>query len=240
MVGILPGMSDYDSWAADYDGWAEALMDDVAFYVELARDANEPIVELGVGTGRVAIPIAQETGKRVIGIDTSSGMLKVGRTRTGDLPIDFREGDFRDFTIGEQVDLVICPARALLHAPTWGDKRRVFESAAATLKPGDRFAWNVFVVSPFIAAENHRQKRMFGGDRWEMVAHVPSDNRVDLTRGRGERSDATVHLWWATKSEWEGLIEVSGFEIEALYGGFDSRPFDDESLEFVYVARKPA
>ena len=49
-----------------------------------------------------------------------------------------------------------------------------------------------------------------------------------------------ISLWWATKSEWEGLIDVSGLEVEALYGWFDRRPFDDESKEFVWVTRKPA
>jgi len=232
-------MADYDVWAPDYDQWASDMTEDVPFYVELAREADEPIVELGVGTGRVAIPIARETGKRVIGIDRSPAMLAVGRERAGNLPIDFREGDFRDFTVAEPVELVICPFRALMHAPTWADKRRVFESVAAALKPGGRFAWNVFVFSPFIASRLHGERQTRDGDLWEIVRQVPADSRIDLERGRGDRADGMVQLWWATKSEWDGLIEVSGFELEALYGWFDRRPFDEESLEFVYVVRKP-
>jgi SAM-dependent methyltransferase len=233
-------MADYDVWAPDYDEWASEMTEDVPFYVDLAREASEPVVELGVGTGRIAIPIAQETGKRVIGIDRSPAMLAVGRERAGELPIEFREGDFRDFAVDEQVDLVICPFRALMHAPTWHDKRRVLESAAAALKPGGRFAWNVFVFSPFIAARLHGEKQTRDGDLWEVVRQVPADNRIDLERGRGEHADGTVQLWWATKSEWEGLIDVTGFEIEALYGWFDRRPYDEDSLEMVWVARKPA
>jgi SAM-dependent methyltransferase len=233
-------MAEYDVWAPDYDDWAAEMTEDVPFYVDLARDAAEPIVELGVGTGRIAIPIARETAKRVIGIDRSPAMLAVGRERAGDLPIEFREGDFRDFTVEEPVDLVICPFRALLHASTWADKRRVFESAAAALKPSGRFAWNAFVFSPFVAARNHDRRQTRGGDLWEVVRQVPADNRIDLTRGRGDREDGTVQLWWVTKSEWEGLLDVSGLETEALYGWFDRRPFDDESQEFVWVARKPA
>lgn len=233
-------MAEYDVWAPDYDVWAADMTEDVQFYVDLARDAAEPIVELGVGTGRVAIPIARETGKRVIGIDRSPAMLAVGRERAAELPIEFREGDFRDFTVEAPVDLVICPFRALMHTPTWQDKRRVFESVAAALKPGGRFAWNVFVFSPFVATRLHDTKQTRGGDLWEIVRHIPADNRIDLERGRGDRADGMVQLWWATKSEWEGLLEVSGLETEALYGWFDKRPFDDESLEFVWIARKPA
>ena len=231
-------MSEYDVWAADYDQWASEMTEDAPFYVDLARDAEEPIVELGAGTGRIAIPIARETGKRVIGIDNSPAMLAVGRERAGDLPVEFREGDFRNFRVEEPVELVICPFRALMHAPTWTDKRRVFQSAAAALKPGGRFVWNAFVFSPFIAAENHGRRQERGDGLWEIVHQVSADNRIDIERGRGDRSDGTVRLWWATKSEWDGLVEVSGLEVEALYGWFDRRPFDDEAQEFVYVARK--
>lgn len=234
-------MSEYDVWAPDYDDWAAEMTEDVPFYVELAREANGPaIVELGVGSGRVAIPIARETGKRVIGIDRSPAMLAVGRERAGDLPIEFREDDFRDFRVEEPVALVICPFRALLHAATWADKRRIFESVTAALEPGGRFAWNAFVFSPFIAARSHGQKQVRGGDLWEVAQQVPADNRIDLTRGRGDREDGLLRLWWVTKSEWDGLVDVSGLEVEALYGGFDRRPFDDDSQEFVYVVRKPA
>ncbi|HET8527721.1 MAG TPA: class I SAM-dependent methyltransferase [Gaiellaceae bacterium] len=232
-------MADYDVWAPDYDVWAAEMTEDVPFYVSLAHEAAEPIVELAVGTGRVAIAIARETGKRVIGIDRSPAMLAVGRERAGDLPVELREGDFRDFTVEQPVELVVCPFRSLLHAPTWADKRAVFDAAARALKPGGRFAWNAFVFSPFVAAANHGRRSELEDGRWEGVRQVPADNRVDLTRGRGDRADGTVRLWWATRSEWEGLVEAAGLEVEALYGWFDRRPFDEDSAEFVFVARKP-
>jgi ubiquinone/menaquinone biosynthesis C-methylase UbiE len=78
-------MADYDPHAEDYDLWAADMVEDVQWYVSLGREATEPIVELGVGSGRVAIPIAEETGKRVIGIDRSPAMLAVGRERAGSL-----------------------------------------------------------------------------------------------------------------------------------------------------------
>ncbi len=234
-------MSDYDSFAADYDIWADHMTEDVAWYVELARSAGEPIVELAVGSGRVAIPIARETGKRVIGIDRSPAMLDIARRRAGNLPLELREGDMRELALDEPVDLVICPFRSLLHLPTWQDKRRVFERVAAALRPGGRFAWNAFVFSPFIAAGNHEQRRELGDTgHWELIRHAPGDNRVDIVRGRGDETTGTLRLWWSTKSEWEGLLDAAGLETEALYGGFEREPFGDESLEFAWVARKPA
>jgi SAM-dependent methyltransferase len=234
-------VSDYDRWVADYDFWAREMTEDVAWYVELAQQSEGPLVELAVGTGRVAIPVARETSRRVIGIDRSAAMLAEARKRAEDagVDLDLRRGDMRELELEEPAGLVYCPFRSLMHLPTWHDKRRVFEAVAASLRPGGRFAWNVFVFSPFMAARNHDVHTTLAGDRWEMVHHAPGDNRVDLSRGRGDEELGTVQLWWATKSEWEGLIDVAGLEVEALYGGFAREPFTDDSMEFVWVTRKP-
>jgi ubiquinone/menaquinone biosynthesis C-methylase UbiE len=78
----------YEPFAAVYDRWVEGAPDDVPFFVELAREADGPVVELAVGSGRVAIPVAQAIGRRVIGIDSSPTMLEnARRARGGDLPI---------------------------------------------------------------------------------------------------------------------------------------------------------
>ena len=226
-------MAEYDPHAADYDVWAADMVEDVQWYVSLARDAAEPIVELAVGTGRVAIPIARETGKRVIGIDRTPAMHAVAGERASGLPGDLREGDIVDLALEEPVDLIICPFRSLMHVRTWADKRKLFERVAAALRPGGRFAWNVFAFSPFVAVEIEG-KRETRGDSWQEVRNVPADNRIDLVRNEG-----VIRLWWMTRAELEGLCDVAGLEVEALYGGFHREPYDEQSLEMVWVARKP-
>jgi ubiquinone/menaquinone biosynthesis C-methylase UbiE len=226
-------MSDYDSHAADYDLWAADMTEDVQWYVSLAREAAEPIVELAVGTGRVAIPIARETGKRVIGIDRSPAMLAVAHERAAGLPVELREGDMRELALVESVELVICPFRSLMHVRTWAGKRQVFERVAAVLRPGGRFAWNVFAFSPFVAVEVEG-KRETRGESWQEVRNVPADNRIDLVRSEG-----VIPLWWMTRAEQEGLCDVAGLEVEALYGGFHRERYDETTLEMVWVARKP-
>jgi SAM-dependent methyltransferase len=226
-------MAEYDPHAADYDVWAADMVEDVQWYVSLARDAAEPIVELAVGTGRVAIPIARETGKRVIGIDRSPAMLAVAGERAAGLPVDLREGDIVDLALEEPVDLIICPFRSVMHVRTWADKRKLFERVAAALRPGGRFAWNVFAFSPFVAVEIEG-KRETRGDSWQEVRNVPADNRIDLVRNEG-----VIPLWWMTRAEQEGLCDVAGLEVEALYGGFHCEPYDEQSLEMVWVASKP-
>jgi SAM-dependent methyltransferase len=222
-----------ESFAESYDRWAAEMTEDVAFYVELAQEADGPVVELAVGTGRVAIPVARAIGRTVIGIDTSPAMLAHAREAGGDL-LDLRLGDMRELELESPAALVYCPYRALLHLPTWADRRLVFERVADALLPGGRFAWNAFAFDHAIAG------RLDGLRQEEPVPHTlrysVGESRVDIVLESGDTSS----LWWATRNEWLGLIDVAGLEMEALYGWFDRRPFDDESRELVFIARKPA
>jgi SAM-dependent methyltransferase len=222
--------------AEHYDEWARGMPEDIPFYVGLAVDAEGPLVELGVGNGRVAIPVAQATGRTVIGIDSSPGLLEQARSRAAEagVDLDLREGDMRELHLDEPVGLVYCPARALLHLPTWADRRRTFERVAASLRPGGRFAWNVFAFDHAIAME------LDGRPQEEPMPHViryaVGDNRVDIELDSG----AATSLWWATKNELLGLVDVAGLEVEAAYGGLAGEPLSDESREYVFVARRAA
>ena len=225
-------MSYPEAFATHYDRWAADMTEDVAFYVDLAREAGGPVVELAVGTGRVAIPVARAIGRAVIGIDSSPAMLEQAREAGGDL-LDLRLEDMRAFELDEPASLIYCPYRALLHLPTWADRRLLFERVGQVLVTGGQFAWNAFAFDHAIAA------RLDGQRQEEPIPHTlryaVGDGRIDIVLDSGETSS----LWWATKNEWLGLIDVAGLEVEALYGWFDRRPVDDESRELVWVARKP-
>jgi hypothetical protein len=140
----------------------------------------------------------------------------------------------RDFAVEEPVALVYCPYRALLHLPTWADRRRTFERVAAALRPGGRFAWNAFAFDHAIAArlDGHHQEEPAPHE----LRYAVGENRIDITLDGGS---GTSSLWWATKNEWLGLIDVAGLEVEALYGWFDRRPFDEDAREYVWVTRRP-
>jgi len=228
-------VSTYDAFAAIYDDWASHMTEDIAFYVELAEEADGPVVELAVGNGRVAIPVAQAVGP-VLGIDSSQAMLKQARDRAAEagVSLEVREGDMRELELEEPAALIYCPFRGLLHLPTWADRRRVFERVAASLQPGGRFAWNAFAFNPHIAAANDGVWAEQAGIR-HRVDHAPAEARIDITLESGD----SISLWWLNRSEWEGLIDVAGLELEDLCGWFDRRPFDESSEEFVWVARKP-
>lgn len=103
----------------------------------------------------------------------------------------------------------------------------------AALRPGGRFAWNAFAFDHQIAA------RLDGEHQPAPVPHTNryavGDNRIDITLDTGAKSS----LWWATKNEWLGLIDVAGLDLEALYGGFAGEPCTDDSREYVFVTRRP-
>ena len=230
-------MTSWDEAFADrYEEWSAAMTADVPFYVELARRAEGPLVELAVGNGRVAIPVAKATGKRVIGIDTSPAMLAQARANAAaaGVDLDLREGDMRDLALDEPAALVYCPFRALLHLPTWADRRCTFEGVAASLRPGGRFAWNAFAFDHALAAKH--DGRHDDDPVPHSLRYAVGDNRIDITLDGG----GTSSLWWATKNEWLGLVDVAGLEVESLHGGFAGELFTDESREYVFVTRRPA
>ena len=217
-----------------YEEWSADMTADIDFYLDLARKADGPVVELAVGNGRVAIPIAKATGKRIIGIDSSPSMLELARAGAiaAGVELDLREGDMRDLSLDEPAALIYCPFRALLHLPTWSDKRRTFERVAESLIPGGIFAWNAFAFDHRIAM------RLDGKQETSPVPHsnhyAVGDNRIDITLADG----GTTSLWWATKNEWLGLIDVAGLELDALYSGFAGEPFSDAATEYVFVVRR--
>jgi ubiquinone/menaquinone biosynthesis C-methylase UbiE len=230
-------MSAYDAFAPVYDDWSADMTEDVQFYVGLARETEGPLVELAVGNGRVAIPVARETGRRVLGIDASQAMLDQARTKAdaAGVELELRLGDMRELELEEPAGLIYSPFRSLLHLPTWADRRRVFERVFASLRPGGRFAWNAFVFDPKLAARIDGEWQEQNGIR-HRIDQAKHDNRIDITLENGD----AISLWWLNRSEWEGLIEVAAFEVEALYGGFERQPFDENATEFVWVVRKPA
>ena len=104
----------YDEIAAFYDPWSRSVTEDVGLYVDEALASGGPVVELAVGTGRIAVPIARAEID-VIGVDSSPGMLAVARAAAEAAGvadrIDLRLGDLRDPPVAERVPLVICPFR---------------------------------------------------------------------------------------------------------------------------------
>jgi SAM-dependent methyltransferase len=232
--------SAYDSIALLYDPWSRSVREDVEFYVELAREAGGPVVELGVGTGRIAIPTA-EAGVPVIGVDSSRGMLDVCRAeaeRAGvaDL-LDLRVGDLRSPPVEERVRLVTCPFRAYLHLADDGERLDALGAARELLLPGGRLAFDVFEPGEDDVAETHarwieREPGIFERADWDTVA------RTLTLSVRGPSGATTMALSWIAPEEWHDLLRRAGFDVEHVFGWFDRRPYRGGE-DTVWVARRP-
>jgi SAM-dependent methyltransferase len=231
--------SAYDAIARLYDPWSRSVTEDIAFYVDEARRATGPVVELGVGTGRVAVPIAS-TGIPVIGVDDSPGMLDVCRERAKaagvlDL-VDLRLGDFRDPPVSERVELVICPFRAYLHLADDGDRLRALAAARMLLRPGGALVFDVFAPAPDDIEETHgrwleREPGIWERADWDTGART-------LTLGvRGPGGETALRLAWLSPLEWRRLLDRAGFATEALYGWFDRRPHRGGE-DSIWIARR--
>jgi SAM-dependent methyltransferase len=219
--------SPYDRIAGFYDPWSRSVTEDIAFYVSEARKARGTIVELGVGTGRIAVPTAQ-AGVRVIGVDTSAGMLEVCRTRGEDAGVaellDLRLGDLRDPPVDERVPLVTCPFRAYLHLD--GDEERLaaLRAAGELLVDGGRLIFDVFTPSRDDIDETHGRWLEREPGIWERADWDERKRRLTLSV-RGEAGEGTMTLSWLSVPEWQDLLERAGFRVEACYGWFDRRPY---------------
>jgi SAM-dependent methyltransferase len=231
-------LSNYDAIAELYDPWSASVVEDVAFYLAEARTSGGPVVELGVGTGRIAVPIAAD-GIRVIGIDSSQGMLDVcaRRAALAGVELDLRFGDLREPPVSERVPLVICPFRSLLHMHTDEDREAVLRAAHELLLPGGRFVFDVFAPDADDIEQTHgrwleREPGIFEHALWDEQART-----LSLTVRDGER-ETTMALAWLSPGEWQVLLERSGYEIEECYGWFDRTPYAGRE-DTVWVARRP-
>ena len=233
-------MSAYDAIADLYDPWSRTVTEDVGFYVAEARKARSTVVELGVGTGRIAVPTAV-AGVPVIGVDSSPGMLAVCG-RVAELAgvshlLDLRLGDLRDPPVTERVRLVTSPFRAFLHLRTDEERRAALAAVRELLEPGGRFVFDVFAPSREDIEETHGRWLEREPGIWEM-ATWDLERRVLTLRVRGPETETSLDLTWIPNEDWRPLLEEAGFEIVACYGWFDLRPYTGGE-DSIWLARRP-
>jgi SAM-dependent methyltransferase len=218
-------VSAYDKIARLYDPWSRSVVEDVSFYIDEAVRSGGPVLELGVGTGRVAIPVAA-TGIHVVGVDLSAGMLEVARERAelAGVEVDLRHGDMRDPPVEGLFPLVLIPFRSLLHMETDGDRRIALRAIAKHLAPTGRLIFDVFApAADDIADTNHRWLEREPGI-WER-ADWDEETRTLILRVRGRDTESEMSLAWLSVGEWRRLLREEGYVVDAVYGWFDRSPW---------------
>jgi SAM-dependent methyltransferase len=255
----------YDSFIADYYDESPVVkgrLQDVAFYRDAARDFGDPVLELGCGTGRVTMALAQ-AGKRVTGLDLSERMLERAVKKRAALFTEERErvhlvqGDMARFDLGEQFRLIIIPFRPLQHLLEVKQQMDCLECARKHLAPGGRLILDVFqtdaerihdpvhmremLVTEYNTADGRRVKiteRVAAFHRAEQINDVEMIFSVAHPGGRKERMVFAWPLRYFFRYEVEHLLARCGFQVAAEYGDFDRTPIQNDSPEMIFVAEQ--
>jgi len=241
-----------------YDLQYSTYGEDLPFWVELARAAGGPVLEVGCGTGRVHLPLLQ-AGVDVDGFDLQPAMLDELRRKAAALGATPRvhEADMRDFALLRRYALVVIPFRAFLHNLTTADQLATLRACHRHLLPGGRLVVDLFYPSFARLTERDgewRLEREFAhpesGRPLSVVSRRRSD-RVNQTmwvemelREHDERGAVlathpqSFALRWIYKPEMELLLQVAGFARWAVAGGFDGRPLLHDTDQMIWTAWK--
>ena len=253
----------YDSFIADYYDESPVVskrLQDVAFYRDAARDLGDPILELGCGTGRITMELA-EAGKRITGLDLSERMLERAVRKRAALRVEARErvhlvqGDMARFDLGESFRLVIIPFRPFQHLLEVRQQVDCLNCVRKHLAPGGRLILDVFqtdaermhdpmhmreVLLTEYKTGDSRQVRI--SERVTAFHRAEQRNDVEMIfsirhpDGRQERLVFAWTLRYFFRYEVAHLLARCGFQVAAEYGNFDRTTIRDDSPEMIFVA----
>lgn len=237
---------------------------DAEWYRDKAMECGGPVLELGAGTGRITLGIAQ-AGIPVHALDADRAMLDRLLQKLAGEPPAVRErvtvtaGDMQTFTLAERFALVIAPFRAFLHNLTEHDQLACLERVREHLRPGGCFAFNVFHPSleymaqhtsalagvwrwagTYSRADGGYVVRSEANDYDTVRQHVASLHRyeeygADSTLTR--TSMQRLQLAYLYQPDLRRLLTQAGFQSIKIAGGFDGRPFEKDTDELVIEAR---
>jgi SAM-dependent methyltransferase len=236
-----------ESIAARYDDdesemFAPALVEaTVDFLAELAGEG--PALELGIGTGRIALPLARR-GVRVHGIDLSDAMLARLRAKPGAGQIGITVGDFATATVDERFSLVYLVFNTIENLTTQEEQVACFENVAAHLEPGAVFVLEVAVPDLrrlpygerfvlFDVSEHH-----VGIDEYDVANQGLVSHHFQAVDGTFERSSGPFRYVWP--AELDLMARIAGLRLRERWSGWRREPFTSESRKHVSVWEKPA
>jgi len=252
--------------AAYYASLYRNRIDDVQFYVDVARKYGGPVLEYGIGNGRIALPIARH-GIPVVGVDLSRPMLADLRARLRHEPDDVRarvtahHGDMRHKRLSKRYPLVTCPFNAALHLYSRDDVERFLARVRSHLAPRGTFVCDLSVPmfqdllrDPARAYKAPRFKHPTTGEVVRYVEHFDYDRarqvlfvsmEFDPIGKSGAPESAAGDRGWMTPlahrqffpQEWEALLHYNGFEVDRVEGDFHGGPLDRTSDVMVWYAR---
>jgi SAM-dependent methyltransferase len=237
---------------------------DIDFYVDAAREAGGPVLEVGCGTGRVLIPTAR-AGVEITGIDLSARMLGVCRRRIAAEAqevrsrIEVHQADMRNFNLSRTFRLATIPFRPFQHLTTVDEQLACLACIRRHLEQDGRLILDLFnplleaLVNkpvgkeldeevPFFTPDGRRvvrRHKLVASDRFNQVNRSELIYYVTHPDGREERIVHSFSMRYIFRFEAEHLLARAGFTVEHLYSGFDKRPYGATYPgELIFVAKK--
>ena len=221
------------------------------FWFEQAESTGGPILELGSGTGRIAIPLAQQ-GYTVTGIEGSPSMLEEARRKAAlaNVAIDFRLADIREFDLANRYALVILAGHTICDLLTLADFEACMACVRRHLLPHGRFLVEEFVPDLTLLTQGPNDRRLFSDYddpdgrghivvmqtcSYDPATQIRHNRTHHLYPGEAEEKVGTLPQRMYFPQELDALFKYNGFEITHKYGGFDRRPFDASATRQLFV-----
>ena len=250
-------ISPYDAWAEIYDSVFSYVNEDIPFYVDEAVRSGGPVIELGCGTGRVAIPIAL-SGIDVVGLDSSTLMIERAREKAEQIGVSnlkLVQADMIDFKFDDKFPLAIVPFHGLLSLLSLKDIERTLLNIRRHLTPEGKLIFDIFVPDLNMMVQEGDVPYHFRdvtdpntGRRlviWNQASY-DSHSQIMSIRSTIEELDRSGRvenkmyrdftLRYIFRWEMHYLLRACGYDILELYGDFRRQEFDENSTEMVWVA----
>ena len=241
MEGYEPVDTFDESNAALYDSLAVRGDEEAAVAFLASMAGGGPVLELAIGTGRIALPLAA-TGVRVDGVDLSQPMVDQLRAKPGGSEIAVTIGDFCDVELDDRYALVYVVFNSFSNVLTQDDQVRAFENVARHLTDDGVFVMEMFLPSVLIGMRNDQyvEAEAIGVDevRLDLLRVDPStqileENHVTISE-TGIRFNPVVQRY-AWPAELDLMARIAGLRLHARYGGWSREPFTRKSELHVSV-----
>ena len=253
-------MTEFDGWADVYDRIFGQRGQDLQFYIEQAQQTVGPVLEFGCGTGRVTVPLIK-SGIQVVGVDNSEKMLNIARDKCTDVMSDLLSpqwliGDMRNISLGKKFHLILMPYRGFLSILSVEDQIKCLNNIKTHLEPGGKFIFDIFVpdlqtitegslmpVHLWDVSDPNTGNTLVIWDQSTFDNHNQIINirlmleEVDADGIVLKKSYKQSQIKYIHRYEMQHLLELGGFEILDLYGGFEYQDFDIDATDMVWVVR---
>jgi ubiquinone/menaquinone biosynthesis C-methylase UbiE len=249
---LIPDGSEVYFDGINYDAENFTVKDDIPFYIEMAKKAKGPVLEVACGTGRITLPVAKASVD-VMGLDFSVAMLARAREKSKKEGLDIRwiKADCRNFNIGQKFNLIYMPFNSMQHLHDRVSIEKMFSCVKKHLSTKGKFIVDVFNPNPhFLDRDNkelfpigyykdpHTDKDILVNEQYSYDKAGQSANIIwHYKRGKKPLFSKKLNMRCFFPLELDNLFHYNDFKILNKYGSFERDTFDSESQKQIIVCK---